>query len=216
MKADIIQLSSVSDEVYHRLRHQITHALIAPGERISLRQIAGAFGVSTMPVREALRKLEAEGFVQFETRSVIVQRLTAQEVREVFVVRRNLEILASEWAIRQVKSVDIERLRKILTAMNEQGIDHGNWQRLNREFHFQFYELSGSTLLMQLIRNVWDRIDPYMHIYTTFVTSLHTAQGQHDKILEFIEHRDLPALLELTQTHLSYTCEIIVNALSEP
>lgn len=215
MKSDFIQVTSINDEVYNRLKHQITHAQIAPGEKISIRQIAEAFGVSTMPVREALRKLQAEGFVHFETRSVIVRSLSRQEVVEIFAIRERLECLATEWAIGQIKSEDIEALRETLYAMDDKEVGLADWQRLNRELHLQLYELSGSAKLIQLITNVWDMVEPYMHIYTSSVGSLQTAQTQHHEMLELVEQGALEELLDWIRSHLSYTCEVILGALPE-
>lgn len=215
MKPDPIQVTSINDEVYSRLKHQITHAQIAPGQKVSIRQIAEAFGVSTMPVREALRKLQAEGFVQFETRSVIVRSLSQQEVKEIFAIRERLECLATEWAIGQVKPEDLEALRETLSVMDDEEVGLADWQRMNREFHLQLYELSGSAKLIQLITNVWDMVEPYMHIYTSSVTSLQTAQTQHHKMLELVEQGELEELLNWIRGHLSYTCEVILKALPE-
>ncbi|WP_249900458.1 GntR family transcriptional regulator [Paenibacillus sp. PK3_47] len=215
MKSDHIQVTSINDEVYNRLKHQITHAQIAPGEKISIRQIAEAFGVSTMPVREALRKLQAEGFVHFETRSVIVRSLSQQEVKEIFAIRERLECLATEWAIGQVKPEDIEALRETLDAMDDKEVGLTDWQRMNREFHLQLYELSGSPKLIQLITNVWDMVEPYMHIYTSSVSSLQTAQTQHHEMLKLVELGELEELLDWIRSHLSYTCEVILEALPE-
>lgn len=211
METEIIEVSSINDEVYTRLKNQIICAKIAPGERISIRQIAEAFGVSTMPVREALRKLQAEGFVHFEPRSVIVRKLSVRELNEIFFIRQRLEILAYELALPNVKKVDIKNLKKILTSMDKEDIDHAYWQQLNREFHFQFYKLSASSMLIQLIKNVWDMVEPYMHTCPFSVSELHFARNQHHEILNLIEQKNLPVLLELTQEHLQCTCRTIIE-----
>jgi DNA-binding GntR family transcriptional regulator len=211
MQTEIIDVSTINDEVYTRLKHQITQAIIIPGERISIRQIALAFGVSTMPVREALRKLQAEGFVQFESRSVIVRQLSVRELKEIFFIRERLEILAYELAFPNVKEDDIKNLKKIFTSMDEKDIDHQLWQRLNREFHFQFYQLSASSMLIQLIQNVWDMVEPYMHTCPFSSSDLQFAQIQHLEILNLIEQRNMPDLSALTQEHLQSTCQTIIE-----
>jgi DNA-binding GntR family transcriptional regulator len=211
MQTEIIDVSTINDEVYTRLKHQITQAIIIPGERISIRQIALAFGVSTMPVREALRKLQAEGFVQFESRSVIVRQLSVRELKEIFFIRERLEILAYELAFPNVKEDDIKNLKKIFTSMDEKDIDHQLWQRLNREFHFQFYQLSASSMLIQLIQNVWDMVEPYMHTCPFSSSDLQFAQIQHLEILNLIEQRNMPELSALTQEHLQSTCQTIIE-----
>jgi DNA-binding GntR family transcriptional regulator len=215
MESEIIEVTSINDEVYSRLRHQITHAKIVPGERISIRQIAEAFGVSTMPVREALRKLQAEGFVQFETRSLIVRQLSSRELTEIFSIRLKLEILAYEWALPHVNEEDINNLKIFIDSMDDENIESGYWQQLNREFHFQFYNLSASPMLIQFIKSIWDMVEPYMHICPFSTKDLQLAQIHHREILHFIEEKNLPALIELTETHLKSTCNFIIDELGE-
>jgi DNA-binding GntR family transcriptional regulator len=213
METEIIEVSSINDEVYTRLRHQITNAKIVPGERISIRQIAEAFGVSTMPVREALRKLQAEGFVLFEPRSVIVRQLSVRELNEVFFIRQRLEILAYELALPNVKEKDLSNLKKLLISMDEEVNNNERWQQLNREFHFQIYKLSTSSMLIQLIKNVWDMVEPYTHTCPFSANELKFAQIQHYEILNLIKRKDLPQLLVLTEDHLKNTCRIIIEEL---
>jgi DNA-binding GntR family transcriptional regulator len=214
METEIIEVSSINDEVYTRLKHQITCAKIVPGERISIRQIAEAFGVSTMPVREALRKLQAEGFVHFEQRSVIVRQLSIRELNEIFFIRQRLEIFAYELAIPNVNKHDIKNLKNLLIAMDKEYIHQERWQKLNREFHFRLYQLSGSSTLIQLIKNIWDMVEPYMHICPFPPSQLQFAQLQHHQILDLIEQKDLPQLLLLTEDHLMSTCRAIIKELS--
>jgi DNA-binding GntR family transcriptional regulator len=216
MQTEIIEVSYINDEVYTRLKHQIICAKIVPGERISIRQIAEAFGVSTMPVREALRKLQAEGYVQFEPRSVIVRQLSVRELNEIFFIRQRLEILAYELALPNVKEEDLKILRKILISMDGKENDQDCWQQLNREFHFQLYKLSASSMLIQLIKNVWDMVEPYMHTCPFSSNVLHFAQIQHHEILNLIERKDMPQLLILTEDHLKSTCRAIIEYLDRP
>lgn len=215
MKQEVIEISAVNKEVYDRLRKQITQAMIVPGERISLRQIAAAFGVSTMPVREALRQLQAEGFIRYENRSVVVRQLTLAEVEEVFEIRISLETLATERALPKINQSDIEQLMSILVRMDAADINHAEWLLLNRQFHLQFYTCSDSPHLIQLIRNVWDTVEPYMNIYTSSVSSLHQAMAEHHELLGYIQERKLKELLQLTLKHLKYTFNVIKSGLEK-
>src|SRR5438105_2124376 len=104
MDPQVIKVSTVNDEAYERLRSGITSGALLPGRKISIRTIAESFGVSTMPVREALRKLQAEGFVVFERSGVTVTHLSSDQVWQVFQIRLRLEQLAAEWAIEQVRA----------------------------------------------------------------------------------------------------------------
>jgi Transcriptional regulators len=213
MSQDIIELPSIYHEVYDRLRQRIASGNILPGEKISIRSIADTFGVSTMPVREALRKLQAEGFVTFHRRSVIVNRLSAEEVKQIFQIRLRLELLAAEWALDKVTGRDLQDLNAILQAM-EQDISVKEWRKQNRLFHIRFYECAQSPHLIELITNVWDKVEPYMTIYTSTVEDFAEAHKQHAEILKTIQDRNLPQLLQTITYHLEYTSHIVSQALT--
>ena len=213
MGNDPIHVSTINDEVYERLRRWITSGTLTPGTQISIRALADVFEVSTMPVREALRRLEADGLVLFHRRSVTVTLLSADQVGQVFQIRLRLEQLAAEWAIQQVTDVDIADLEEILAKMNRPSIDVEEWRQLNQDFHLRFYDCARSPHLLELIRNVWDKVEPYMTIYSSSVNDFREAHRQHEQILHWIKSRNLSALLIETSEHLTYTARTVIAAI---
>jgi DNA-binding GntR family transcriptional regulator len=213
MDQDTIKVSTINDEVYGRLRRWITSGTLSPGTKISIRSIADSFGVSTMPVREALRTLQAEGLVTFERRSVTVTHLSKDQVTQIFQIRLRLEQLASEWAIGQVNDDDIADLEHILDRMDRDDVGVEEWRQLNQDFHRRFYDCARSPHLLDLIRNVWDRIEPYMAIYASNVDDFREAHAQHLDILDLIRNGDLAELLAKIEDHLDYTARTISQAL---
>src|SRR5512136_289503 len=92
-----ISVKTLRQEVYDQLRDKIISAEILPGESISLRDLAGKFGVSLMPVREALWQLESEKIIVIESnKRILVNSLTAKEMEEALRLRVMLETLAAE------------------------------------------------------------------------------------------------------------------------
>lgn len=213
--SDIIKIPSVYHEVYERLRQRITLGIIPPGKKVSIRTLAELFGVSTMPVREALRRLQAEGFITFERRSVTVNMLSVEEVKQIFAIRQQLEMLAAEWSLDRVTDDDVGVLEDILVTMVNPKIEVTEWRKLNKLFHLRFYECSKSSHLLELINNVWDKVEPYMTIYSSSVEDFQEAHIQHREILDLIRRRDLPLLLEKIADHLVYTCSVVITALSK-
>lgn len=213
MGNDPIHVSTINDEVYERLRRWITSGTLTPGTQISIRALADVFEVSTMPVRESLRRLEADGLVVFHRRSVTVTLLSADQVNQVFQIRLRLEQLAAEWAIQQVTDVDIADLEEILAKMNCPSIDVEEWRQLNQDFHLRFYDCARSPHLLDLIRNVWDKVEPYMTIYSSSVGDFREAHRQHEQILYWIRSRNLSALLIETSEHLTYTARTVIAAI---
>jgi DNA-binding GntR family transcriptional regulator len=212
---EAINVSTINKEVYDRLGAAIRTGTLPPGVKISLRSIADTLGVSTMPEREALRTLQAQGLVEFERRSVTVVRLTAGEVVQVFQIRLRLEQLAAEWALPRLTEDDVAELRAVLAEMSDPGIAPDLWRRMNRRFHERFYQCAGSPHLLDLIHNIWDRVESSMAIYASTVEDFAEAHRQHLRMLELIEARDLPGLLEETAWHLEHTSRTVAEALEE-
>ncbi|MCW2685469.1 MAG: GntR family transcriptional regulator [Mycobacterium sp.] len=215
MERQPIRVSTVNDEVYGRLRWAITTAALAPGTKVSLRSIADLFEVSTMPVREALRRLESDGLVVFGRRSITVSSMSADQVTQVFRIRLQLELLASEWAIEQITDEDIGDLHDILARMDGDDIRADEWRALNQDFHRRFYDCARSPHLLELIRRVWDKVEPFMAIYASTVDDFHEAHRQHVEMLESIVARDLYTLLITTTEHSEYTSRAVAAALAK-
>jgi DNA-binding GntR family transcriptional regulator len=210
-----IVVETVADAVYDRVRTAITSGAVLPGSKISLRSIAGSLSVSTMPVREALKRLQAEGLVVFERRSVTVVALSPQELEQVFLIRLRLEQLAAEWALENLGASDVDDLRAVLDRMADEHLPAAEWRPLNRRFHERFYECARSPHLLDLIHSTWNRVEPYMSIYASTVEDFSEAHRQHLAMLELIEARDLPGLLAETRLHLEHTSRTVGQALAD-
>lgn len=215
MEAQPIRVATVNDEVYTRLHQAITSGALMPGMKLTIRSIADSFQVSTMPVRDALRRLEANGLVVFGRRSVTVTLLSPEEVEQAFQIRLRLEQLAAEWAISRVGPHDLDALERILADMRDPDLSAEQWRVLNQRFHLRFYEVAESGHLLRLIRDVWSKIEPYMAIYASRVDDFAEAQQQHRFMLDLISRGDLSGLLVATAHHLDYTAQTVVAALEE-
>ncbi|WP_035711352.1 GntR family transcriptional regulator [Salibacterium aidingense] len=215
MDSEILNVPTVSDEVYKRIKNKIINGELRPGEKVTIRQIADTMGVSTMPVRESLKKLQVEGFVRYERRSVVISQLSIEEVEEIFKIRQRLEPLAIEWALPNIVEKDINLLRQIVMEMDENLEDKTAWERLNKKFHLNLYSYSNSHKLNQILTQVWGTVEPYMHIYLSSDSeySLNSAQSDHYLMLDYIQNKQTENLIELTIKHLSNTCDDIVKKL---
>jgi DNA-binding GntR family transcriptional regulator len=207
-----IRVSTVNDEVYARLRGAITTGSLAPGSKVSIRSIADMFEVSTMPVREALRRLESDGLVVFGRRRITVSNMSADEVTQVVRIRLQLELLASEWAIDQVTDEDIADLEDIVARMGREDIAVDQWRGLNQDFHRRFYDCARSPHLLELIGRVWDKVEPFVAIYASTIDDFQEAHRQHVEILESIAAGDLYSLLIKTTEHAEYTSGAVTAA----
>jgi len=208
-----VLVTSVGQEVYRRLRGMITTGQLKPGGALTLRSIAQALSVSTTPVREALRMLEADGLVQYGRRSVTVSSLSVDEVGSLFQIRLRLEQLAAEWAMDKMTSSDEHDIEEVLDQLDANVDDQDRWRTLNQEFHRRFYDCADSPHLLDYIERIWTNVEPYMAIYASSLTNFREANDEHRYMFEAIRARDLETLLVLTQHHLEATCEHVVNEL---
>jgi DNA-binding GntR family transcriptional regulator len=215
MQLQPIRVSTVIEAVYDRLRTAITAGALAPGTKVSIRSIADSCQVSTMPVREAFRRLESDGLVVFGRRSITVSNLSAGQVTQVFRIRLQLELLATEWAIEQVTEDDVADLQDILTRMDRPDIGVDEWRSLNQDFHRRFYDCARSPHLLELIGRVWDKVEPFMAIYASSVDDFQEAQRQHAESLAAITARDLYTLIIKTTEHSEYTSRTVTAALAK-
>lgn len=212
MATDILT-PTIGESVYQEIRRKILDGRIAPGTRVSIRSLAQSLGVSTMPTREALKRLHFEGLVEFDRRAVTVTRLNAREIRQLFAIRLNLESQATEWALPRLDHESTVSMRKILDQMASSDITAHEWRELNREFHQTFYDCADSRYLGELIRNTWDRVQPYMAIYATVPHTLDEARRQHEQMFDLMCDGRLDELLDATRHHLEHTADAIVGAL---
>ena len=214
MEFSPIRVTTINDEVYDRLHMWIMNGTLSSGAKISTRSIADSLEVSTMPVREAFRRLESDGLVVFERRSVRVAILSDHEVLQVFQIRLRLEQLAAEWALEGVQDDDVVELEQILDQMDSSDLTFDEWRPLNHRFHRRFYECAGSPHLLEALQSVLDKVEPYMAIYVDSVEDFREAAKQHREILALIRSRDQDALLAEIAHHLDSTAVTVLDALA--
>jgi DNA-binding GntR family transcriptional regulator len=206
-----IALPSVTDVIYRQLRHDISQGVYQPG-MIHLKPLSERFNVSIIPVREALRRLEAEGLVSFDgKRRIFINELNEGELDELFAIRGELEPLALRRALPHLRS-DPQRLaelERLIESMDGEESDPGAWRNTNREFHALIYAASEMPRLVSLVDSLWVAAEPYLRIYVTAVASLRSAQEQHREILHCIRLGDAEHAEVILRAHLAATGEVV-------
>jgi DNA-binding GntR family transcriptional regulator len=208
---------SRKDAVLQLLKAAIVDGRLPPGEKLDQNDIAAQLGVSRMPVREALKQLEAEGFVTvYPYRGVEVSRLEPAEIVEMFGIRIALETLAVGRAVTSLKPSHLARMRKILGVMDglvatpEEG---DPWMGLNHEFHSIVNEASGWPRLVESIDQFRGNVERYVRCYLAF-RGRETSQSEHWELLRACETRDPAAAQEVIRRHLDNTANALVAALA--
>ncbi|MEW6262652.1 MAG: FCD domain-containing protein [Thermodesulfobacteriota bacterium] len=195
--------------VYRGLLQAMVSGVIRPGERLVPERIALQMKVSRMPVREALQRLRAAGFVSSSARGrMVVNNLSRNDLEEIQHIRLMLEREAAGKAALRCEETALERLEAI-HKLFEQTITAGKIEqsiRYNKEFHLGIYIQSGMPILTKMIESLLDRVSPYLHIELKEAESsdLHIQNtiGNHREMLNGLHERDPNKVIHwLTKDH---------------
>lgn len=151
---------SKKDLVVDVIREAILSGELEPGARLLQDDLAERLQVSSTPVREALRQLETEGILQSSpNRGVRVAEVDFQAVREIYLIRAELEALATRLATPRLRPADLTRLRALHAEIetNIQARELKTLRRLNFELHSVIYEAAAMPELLKLIRSLWTK-----------------------------------------------------------
>ena len=197
---------SLNELVYAELRRRILWGEIVAGSTLSVRRLSEQFRVSPMPVRDAIRRLEAEELVEVTPRSSTrVSLVSPEAVREIAEVRSRLEALAARLAVPNLRSADIRRLRELLRTMQEAAgrNDPEAWHQANAEFHRVVIHQSGNRLLTRMTDGLWDR--SIRHFSARVLSQAHFRRlrhREHQRILQAIVRRDADEVEHVWRDHV--------------
>jgi len=210
--------TSLRQQVYESLREALTTGRFAPGQKVTFRYVAGVLGVSLTPVREALRRLVAEGaFEMNPNRSVRVPLMTRDKVLELRDIRSSLEGLAAAKAAQVATRDQIANLRRIareIMIARNRGDAATDRQKL-REFHFAVYAAAGQPTLLRLIEGLWLQTGPYMNLlYPDFVSSPRGPAGRQ-RLIEALQTRDSLAARREMENDIRRTLSFVAGLADE-
>jgi DNA-binding GntR family transcriptional regulator len=182
---------TLHERAYRRICDLILDGGIAPGQVVTIQNLAEAFGVSTMPVREALKRLTAGGALSLLTgRSIGIPRLSLERLADLRRVRLSVEGLATEWAADLIEPSELARLRRQCALLSRAAKDENvrDYLRANRAFHFIIYNAARSPTLVSMIEALWLQIGPYLNL----------LRGSGNYVASNATHR---AIVEALATH---------------
>jgi DNA-binding GntR family transcriptional regulator len=191
--------TSKADMVTALLRQMILSGELPGSQVLHQRDIAGQFGVSQTPVREALRRLESEGLVVGDThRGVVVAEARGGSVEENAQIRAALESLSARLAAASITKEQLASLEQLNQQMVDAADDMSVYAALNRQFHFAIYESANSPLLLSLMRLLW-RSMPNGPLVRR---DRRESARQHDEILIALRNHDGEAAARTTHHHI--------------
>ncbi len=185
MKPVLSQKIPVHEQVYRRLREKILYGELAPGQAVTIYGLVDELDVGMTPVREAIRRLTAEGALIFQgNRRVCLPEISQQDFEDLIFVRRVIEPKLASLAASKATNATIDAMRRADDKVNL-AIAQGNvrdYMMYNHRFHFTLYAQAESELLYSMVSTLWLRYGP---LYRVISGKWGTAQLEdcHDETL---------------------------------
>ena len=203
---------STPDAVREALRRAISAGEMAPGFQLRQDELAERFGTSRIPVREALRQLEAEGFVTFlPNRGAVVSDLSIDEVIELLEIRIALECHALRLAIPAMGDIDLDDAREILRSYDEEP-DPEKWGAFNWRFHKALYAPCNRPRLLAMIEANYGHVGRFTRALVSRATGKDRPQREHYQLLEFCRGGEVEKAVRLLREHIVQTQKTLRSA----
>jgi DNA-binding GntR family transcriptional regulator len=195
------------------LRAAILANTLTPGTRLMPQQLAEQLGVSTMPVRQALMRLEAERLaIRMSNGALLVAPLSVKEVEEIYALRVVLEGMAARLAAPRLGQRELDTLARLVDRM-EGGVARGKIEELvdsNREFHFFIYRAANHERMFDVLKNLWDVSSRYRSMFYRQPGVPEQTLKEHRGILAALQRNDAVGAKELVRSDMEATARVLV------
>lgn len=205
---------TLAEQAFASLHEAIITGVLAPGERLPIEGLAEVLEMSPMPIREALRRLDAVGMVEnVPHRGARVTELSIEDLHEVYQARLLLEPLAISEAAKRFTDADaaaadqaLERLREAISLerLSDAWVAH-------TDFHFALYSQAGSSWMIRLIKPLWETSERYRHASGVIDWRLDARQREHDRMLAACVGHDADEAARELHNHLVRSATHVAN-----
>ena len=202
--------------VCESLREAIRRGILKPGERIMEIQLAEELGVSRTPVREAIRKLELEGYVvMMPRRGTYVANMSIRDINEIFEIRTSLESLSNGLAAEHITDEELEHLQRLLVIIGGY-IKEGNMEKIvetDIEFHDLMYHAARNQRLVGIISNLRDQLTRFRTLSMSHPGRLEATLEEHKAIVEAIANGDRRSASKAAERHMENSEKTLLQAM---
>lgn len=208
----------IRDIAYETLKQEIITGKIPAGTRMIETYYAEKLHISRTPLREAMRKLELDGLVEYhERKGVIVAAFTAEDIEEVFTIRNALIELILPSVVARATGEDIEELNDILRHMDvsENRAAADELAVYNRAFHRRMEQISDKVRILRVIDSQEEYIKRFSVLAISSIVRRTNAHQEHHRMVELLEKRDLEGLMSLMRHHLTESKETCLNVVTD-
>lgn len=213
------RVQMAQDAVLASLREDISTGRLRPGDKIPQEALAERYGTSRVPLREALKTLEAEGMVDYHAnRGYFVAELSVADLLEVYRMRELLEAEAIRLAIPQLADADVDAIAELLRQTDDAAAagDLRAMTDANRRFHFAIFDAANMPRLSRMLRQLWDATDVYRSMYYSDAGNRARVAVEHAAMLDALRRRDADSLVAHQDAHRSFTIDSVRHALNHP
>jgi DNA-binding GntR family transcriptional regulator len=215
IQGDELVHQNAAERVASSLRLEILEGHIGPDSKLSQQSLAARFGVSRIPVRDALQVLAAEGLVNpTSNATATVTGMSVAELEELYELREAVEPLATQIAVPNVGRADLFTMRKQLQIMDEQA-DARTWLAANADFHAAVYTRANRPRMIELVERLRRLTDRYLYLHLEVIGQTQHLDAEHRGILAAVESGDAALASRLTREHLATSHDYILTYLLE-
>lgn len=204
---------------YDGIKRLILEEEIEPGTLLSENQLAEYLNMSRTPIREAIRRLQAEGLLEVRKGlGTFLKPLTLKDVKNIYEVRRALELIACESSIEQITNEEIEDVRSSLTSLLKrhaegEEIGHMEFSDLDGQIHDLLVRKSNNGYIKLLMDQIYFNVDRYRVISFHVSLDLEESTKQHLDLLDCLAKRDLEKLQAQLDAHLKWSLKLLLGYL---
>ena len=213
-----IQRQTVASMTLEALRERILRGDFPDGEPLRQDALADELGVSRIPVREALRQLEAEGLVTFNPhRGAVVSTLSLEEIHELFELRADIECDLLRRAIPRMSAEHLDRAIEVLDEFDDAlaAEEATRWGPLNWQFHAALYAPANRTLTMGVLQKLHQHSDRYFRMQVLIAHGGPSASQEHRGIVDAVARKELDVATQRLRTHILGAGRSLLRLLGE-
>jgi DNA-binding GntR family transcriptional regulator len=205
---------SAEVEAYRHILRRIRRGELSPGARVRTEDVAGAVGLSRQPVREAIRRLEAEGYLSSKpNHGAIVTKYSAAQLLELFEIRASLEGLAARVAATALTPYDIDLLEAQLAQMEAAGTETDAWLIAHVEVHMQLAQAAGRPRLAREIARLHASLEPYLRLWYVHTGTPTDSREEHLRVLQALRSGYPGHAEEVMRDHVMETTPELIGHL---
>jgi len=206
---------NLAQYAYEEIKKRIYHNKIKPGELIKENELAAELGISRTPIREALKMLESDEIVEVRKGvGTFVKMLSFKDIRDIFEVRKSLEIIAVKTAINNISKDDIDKLdtelRNISLKLEEGTLTKEEFTETDMKFHELIFKRCENNFAREIFEHIKLKIKQYQFLSYESLNNSNESILQHLELLTYLRKKDIDTLISALTNHLDWSLKCLI------